>query len=513
MWTDFQTLASKEIKILKRDIRYWLGLLGVDRESSKAYQAYVIAFWGFWLFTLVAFGVDQVRLLSDEVRNPELLDIFTRLMPLSLTLLILVYLVYLYRNPPLKMRSADLHYIAPAPVSRPALIWVYFIRQQTLLSFLVASFATLIALFFAWNTRQPDINRTALQIFAVSFFISYAVGALGWGLALHKQNTQARYQPVYYLVTIPLVLFGCWLLPDIFLSVGHVWLRTLTAPLSGGDVALILGMMLVCAVTLYTAGSRLLMPRIMDASQLYARVQRLGVFGPIIAADVIAQIQKQARLAKMKRPRGHLPRTRSIPKTLMGRVYIATLRPSPLKVFQFIRSGFILPSIVIGLLRIGGAESLQIWLLVFILIIQLRPRELIQFFSESLQQPFLRQFTPVNNWTLFFSQTAFPFAFAMIGVLSAVLIQFQTFNADIFSVLCLAVASLFMVSVCLALEHVRFSTHMFARNALRYEYAVLFCASLMILGGALTQSLWVALVISLLLIGLLTRLLYFSRST
>ncbi|MBN1564509.1 MAG: hypothetical protein JXA10_11760 [Anaerolineae bacterium] len=497
MWFDILLLARLEIKRLKHGAAYWLRLLGFESNDSRLYQAYIAAFWSFWAFTIWAFVIEQVELFSYAVTVQEATAFLDALPGLTLMIQI-VYLVALAFDPPLKLRAPDLAYTAASPVSRGAITVVHFIRTLLVPAIMIALGSTLGALFFAWNLTISPVGLLGFQAFCLTFPLVYLGGAFAWMGALVWQNRRANRRYIL-VILIPAILIGAW--------PGHFGAELVQSALPIRDVMLLLGGLLVAVTGLTFIGIRVQMTLVMDHSQLYARIQKMGSWGQVAAPDVIARLRQQARLAQKRRFQQRLPATFTIPGTLFGQNLLILVRLSPGLSLRLIMAGMMFSSLSLSLVKMGGVSSVQTWLLLVMLLLTVRPHDAMRLFRAH-QPPFLRQFLPENNLLLFISQTTLPLLLMGVGVSLTAFMQPWIAPG---AIILLATGILFalMLAQALATVHVRY----YMLPDFSYELLVILGGLLIVGPGYWLHSVWAAVAATILVDILLALLLYHSTAT
>lgn len=486
MWRDILTLAGLETIRMKRQAAYWLRLLGVERADSWLYKAYAVGFWVFWAFAMWAFVLEQVELLSYEIPARDAAALLDAMPPLVLVAQ-LVYLGALFFDPPLKLAAPDLAYVAAAPVSRGAIALFRFFTGMLILAFGLALAGSLVALLFAWSLDAPGIALIGVRAALVTFGLAWLSGAWGWALALARQNTRSAARHAFWLL-IPALMLAAWRFPDAILWPGRAWTNAIDGA-AWGDGALLVVALVAGLAALIAAGGRAHMARIMDHSQTYARIRKLGIWGQLGAADVVARLRAQSRLARKTNLRGRIPHTSGVARTLLGQSAVVLVRLSPWIVLRLFAAGATVTSIVGALIRFGGASSVQTWALVFIALIQFRPRDAMRVYQTPVERPFLRQFLPGNALLAFAGQASLPLLVMGVGVALGAVAQPWAHPAI---ALPLALGALLGLALCHALESVRVRGGVLPR--VPYEYGVIACGAAVVVGGVAVGSVWGALV-------------------
>ncbi|MCB9451198.1 MAG: hypothetical protein H6672_07145 [Anaerolineaceae bacterium] len=490
MMPTIRLLTKWEIKRIRHEAVYWLRLLGLERDTSRLYRVYVVVFWAYWVFAVWAFLVEQVYQASQQFPPDDALPLLTTFR-FVIALFQIGYTVAVLVDTPLKLTAPDLAYVATAPISRGAITLVRFVRRLFLPAGVLAILGTLAVMFFTWNVQPAHVGIAGLMALFLTFLLVYLSGALSWMIGIYRQSCQSALARRACWLALPLLLVGFGLLPGVFLWPADAWVGVVTGTTGLADFGLLGATLVITFGALFITGNQVRMAQVIDDSQLYARIQRMGALGPMIAADVIARIYKQARLTRKKWLWLRLPATPSPTLALSSRAALSLARLSPQAGLRLVITGMALPSMIIAIITFGGYRALQTWVLVF-LVLQLpvfRPSDATRFFREPLNQPFLRQFLPANHVLLFISQTTLPLALMSIGMVIALALQPQL---DFVAGWMLAVETLVIMTLCEALENVRVTLLRGSLRVvtLRYEFTVIFFGVWLVLAGALTRSLW-----------------------
>lgn len=506
MFREFWLLAKLEGKRLRRNIRYWLNLIGFDTHQSQLYQLYLSGFWSFWLFAMWSFLIEQIYSLSSQI-SPQDTMRWLQLVPLGIFVLQVLFLIQVLRDGPLKLDAASLLYIATAPVSRGVITITYFFRNMLVPVIFISLIGTLAAMFFAWRLYPDTVGVIGLYAFTITACLVYLTGASCWIVGLLKQNRQTVYQKHIFWLIIPLMLFACAWFPQLGLWSGHVWISTITSGAISTQIILLLSCLMIALVLLYGVGQRVQMTFVIADSQIYARIQKIGVFGRIMSADTIARIRHQSRLSKKQVFQTGLSVNLTGNRVLIGQSYLMVKRHSPEELFYLLTSGVILVSIVVLTTRSFGESGIQTWVFLFILMLQIRPYNVTRTFREHLYQPYLRQFMPQNLLLLFVLCTVLPFTIMSLGMVAFLIVQpwIEVFVGSL-----LAISSLMTASLCLGLSMVRVTRY--ALPHLAYEYSVLFTGTLIVGSGYLSQSLWIVFGTTIVINIFLMFFLYHSKS-
>jgi len=414
MWNDLKTLFWLERKRLSSTIRYWTRLIGFDSDATRGYQFYVAVFWAFWIFAMWAYAVEQTYQIN-RFMDSEMTTSIIGAIPMLIGVLQVLFLGIILRDFPLKLRGSDLAYVVTAPVSRGAIALAAMIRALLLPAIITGLIGCLVAMTLTWDTAREQVGYAGLYALILSFLLTYLTGAIWWAISLYRAPFRRLERRAFWLL-IPLLLGAGYLLPQIVTVLGQFWTTAIDAqthPLLWG---LLLLLLLAASALVYVAGNRLHGSMIIQHSAKFARIAALGVWGRMYAKDVIQRIEYQTRMAERQEP----PRVR-LPARIQGErlVYWHTLlllfRSGWMPVLGLIGEGLITTLIIGGIILIGGWGALQTWLIVGLILLQRRPAGLVQFYKQTLNGNFLRQFIPSDLVSLFFGTTFAPIALMTFG--------------------------------------------------------------------------------------------------
>ncbi len=486
MSRDLLLLIRLEIKRIRRSSRYWLRLIGFDPiNQSRAVQVYVVLFWMFWIYTMWSYVLGQVLQVSGNLRRADTAQLLP-FIPFIVFAVQVFYLVQSLREPPVKLASGDLHYVATAPLSRGMITIINFVVKLSIPALVISLIGTLAAMFFTWNADYYAAGLIGLQAFTVTFLLTYASAAPIAAVGVLKQNYAALRTRLMFWWVVPLFLAAPALIPQIVLLPGQAWVSLLSS--SDGQafasvIAVLVITVIIGFIVLIAAGNRLRMTKVIADSQLYARIHKLGALGRVIAADVILRIRRQSILMRRRVIYQRMPKQLTGTAALVGQSLVTLIRFSPSAVFRLFFSGAAFVSTLLFSVLLSGGISLPSLLILYVLLLTLRPREIVQGFRAQIDQSFMRQFIPETNLRLLVASAAVPFLIVAAGMLIVVMLQ-SSVNPLFGAVL--AIMVLIILSLCLALEVVNLKKLQLPRIA--YEYSVLAATIVIVLVGALTGS-------------------------
>lgn len=480
MWDDIKTLLRLEYKQVKQQSRDGLLILGIDHEASYGYLMYVVLFFAFWVFAMWSYIVEMVYNASQMLDVALTTDLLNAI-PASILVFQVIYFIVILRGKPLKLTVPNMAYMATSPVSRGAVGLVYYIKSAVLPLGIISTLSIFITMFFVWALELPNVGLIGLLAFPLIFGLGVSTTLIGWCMGLAKQIDRARWWR--YWLMIPLVILLGVLIPFVMLWDGRVWVNLIQNSFKPFDAVILLGIIAGLGVLLVRIATRIDMTIILEDSQIYARIQKLGVFGQMIAPDVISSIKSQAKLAKRQVKTSKFPRQLWGTNALVGYNMVNIYRLSPSLILQLLFSGITYPSIIILVMGFAGFSTLQAWALILIIVMQMRPKNVTRFFQEHHTRPHLRQFLPVDNLTLFLTQTALPLAVTSIGLGISIALRGLPIGAFFLGVAILLGLALCQVQFDLSTSGFRIA----------YEYQVLFFGAVVIASWVVSGDLWAVL--------------------
>ncbi len=487
MSRDLLLLIRLEVKRIRRSSRYWLRLIGFDPlNQSRAVQVYVVLFWMFWVYTMWSYVLGQVLQVSGNLHRADTAQVLP-FIPFIVFAVQVVYLVQVLREPPLKLASGDLHYAATAPLSRGMIAIVNFVVKLFIPALALSLIGALAAMFFTWNADYFAAGLIGVQAFVVTFLLVYASAAPITAVGVLKQNFAALRPRLMFWWVVPIFLAAPALIPQIVLLPGQAWVNLLSSSEDGQAFGSLIAVLIVSLVVgfsaLIAAGNRLRMTKVIADSQLYARIHKLGALGRVIAADVILRIRRQSILMRRRVIYQRMPNGLNGTAALVGQSLVTLIRFSPAAVFRLFFSGTAFVSTLLFSVLLGGGISLPSLLILYVLLLTLRPREIVQGFRAQIDQSYMRQFIPETNLRLLVASAAVPFAIVGAGML--IVVMLQSWVNPLFGAV-LAIMVLIILSLCLALEIVNLKKLQLPRIA--YEYSVLASTIVIVLVGAISGS-------------------------
>ncbi len=501
MWNDLRTLFWLEGKRLRRTLAYWGRLLGFDTDATVGYRFYVAIFWAFWIFAMWAYAVEQTyqisRFLDDETTAST-----TANLPILFGIAQLLYLGILLRDFPLKLRGADIAYVATAPVSRGLLAFMTFLRSTLLPAIVLGLGSILLSMALTWDIGREQAGVAGVQALLLTILTTYITGAAWWVLSLVRAPLPRWIQRTFWLL-IPLLLAGGYFLPGLFTFPGQVWALSVGAQVPPLVWLILLVIFAGFAALIVVLGERLHATMIMMRSATFARIAALGVWGRVYARDVIQRIEYQSRMAEKKEPpKLRLPRRFQGTQLLYWHTLLLLLRNGFLPMLGLVGEGLLMTLALSGIILVAGWQAPQTWLIVALILLQRRSAGLLQYYRQTMNGNFLRQFFPGDMAVLFFGTTYAPILLMTFGGWIAVLLLPMV---PILEGMLLVLLAATTFALCQALETVR--NPFLGVGRLPYEYSLIASGIVIIGSGVLVGSLYAAITAALMVDTVLVSML------
>ncbi len=459
-------------------------------------------FWLFWVYTVWAFIVQQVEQISLTIPSATVMQLPSGV-PALIFMAQLLYLGLVLRDSPLKLSAAEIEFVAASPVNRGSWVLVHFGRSILLLALLAGLGSCLLAMLLTWQSAPALVGFVGLQALVLGLPIFGLSAAVGWIIVLIKAGLVARWQRLAVWLILPAAVVLAVVFPPVLLFPGTLWLTALDVGSIAPALAIACLLFGLAGLLLALIGSRLNMATVADDSRMYARVQKLGMFGRLYAEDVIASVQRQTRLAGKQRLSLKLPAAATGYTISLNRTLLSLFRLAPSSIFRLIMRGVVLVGIVSFGVQFGGWNQLQTWLLLLLILLQFRPTELNAPFQQDVGQAFTRQFLLQNPLRLALADGIFPISLATVGGALALIVQGWL---DPLTALLVALALIVGLEFCQALELVSVPGLFFRR--IPYTYSVALSGLALIAVVFLLQSA-IAAVSAIVLIDLLLGALLF----
>ncbi|MBZ0297598.1 MAG: hypothetical protein K8L99_33890 [Anaerolineae bacterium] len=412
---DLRALGWLRWKQFKLGAVYWLRVLGYQPNQNSflqnMYVVYLLAIGAFWVFAMWAYSFDAVTGLGNLLgeNSPGTLIAMINIIP-PLVLLVQIYvMINALRSTPLKLSFSDMAYVAGSPMSRAAPVILGFLRQVLtrwlILGVPFALFAVMVVNPF---TEHADASTT-LRALGVMLPLVVITWGMAWVLGVLRLVYPAirRWR---YIWVLPLLLLGlAWVAPDLVYWPGRaavlvlynaepIWLWPALILLAAGLVALFIWQ-----------GDHINMIQAVDESQLYARIQKLGILA-WRQADLQMRIRMQSAQASRK-PFLRLPRVYGW-QTLTTRAAVSYIRHPFMLLLSVVWGAAIAQA---GVWIIANNLPVQLWIGWLLVIGIAPPVGLLYVFRIDVEERFLRQFLPFNGFQLLMADIVLPYIAVVVG--------------------------------------------------------------------------------------------------
>lgn len=503
--TELRALLWLEWKRIGAAIDYVLRIFGVAQDSNRYYAIYVGALLTLWLFTAWAYLTEQLEFISRYLSADTMIALSPNV-PLVIFVAQLIFLLFALRESPLKMSAPDLAFLATSPMRRAIMVVVYWLKTSAPFAILIGIGASLITMLFTFIENEELAGIAAGWSFVVAIALIWITGALAWSIALLKLYLPLRRYKTWFWLT-PILFAGlAFVIPQAFMLMGNLWLKTLNAQFSTADSIILVTLVIVSTALLMLSGARMHLSVMADESQRYARIQRMGILGRVYARDVISRINRQSQLSNRSTRYFTLPRTKSVFNTLWHRAFLTLMRLSPMSIFNLLFVGIRFTVVIAGSILLFGWQAPQVWLIVAVLLLKFRPTALIEPFQQTMELAFVRQFLPLqDSQSIILADSIIPLFIATFG--GWIVLLLLPLNIAAFL---LVPAGLTILMLCQALTW--FKPTAFGGQRIAYEYST-FVSGLFVIGaGYFTGDLWMALMTSGFVIWTLIGFIRDSRS-
>ena len=475
--------------------RYWLRAgFGVNpannSTSERLYSVYLLLFAALWLpamWLTLASASASIGLLVGVARRPLLLAA----LPGLVYLLQIGLMMAALRASPLKLTFADIAYVAGAPLPRAIVVLVGFLRVVVVRLPIVVLVAALIGVALTGATGAGAADAMGLRAGATALLL----GVFGWALAWAVGAARLAYPRLrrrFVWLTPLLLLVLAAVIPEIVLWPGRVLEGVIRGREAGVGAPLLAALAVLSLFALGWVGARVNLTVVADESLLYARLSSLGMLG-VRDRDLTRQVRTRAGFAPRRRrlrlaswTGAGAPAARA---TLTYARHLTLLWPLA-RDTGLVVAGCLLLS---GRVPTGGAYGLaQPWIAWLFLVVALPPRGLLQAFRTDIDEPFLRQFAPVDNLWLLQADAAAPTAALMLVAAVLLLIAHGALAATVTSLVFVPVLTP-LLALCQGVSLVRVTA---ARIRLPYAWVAGVLCGLVMVAGVPGRSPLTALVIA-----------------
>ncbi len=415
MMRDVQALVWLRWRQFKDTAVYWLRVLGYRPQdaslSQNLYVLYLILIGLFWVYTVGTFIFETAANIGKLLAPATSADLLIGF--IWLTLIVQVYvMVNALQSTPLKLSFADMAYVAGAPISRAAPVIVGFVRQVAIRLFLLDLPVVIFGVLVGRSLMPNDYGPAALRLVAAVIPLIIFTWAIGWMVGLSRLISP-RLGRLRYLWFLPLVLLPiAYFVPDLLLWPGKIAVLVMMNQAPIWALPLFIGLAALGTASTFLLGERINMIHAVDESILYARIQALGLLAWRMI-DVQARIRMQSRQVTRK-PFLRLPETQGT-SIFVARAALSYIR-HPTMILTSLGWGVAMT--YFGVEIIVRQLPFQIWILWVIVAGIAPPFGLLHVFRSDQEEPFLRQFLPVDGLQLLLADILLPLIALIVGGLA-----------------------------------------------------------------------------------------------
>lgn len=403
---DFGALISLRWRQFRDDARYWLRVLGYQSNdesfAQKMYVFYLALIGLIWLYTVGGWVLQQAYEIGGTLSTAQIGDVLVILSYVPLIGLALALSAAL-RSTPLKLTFPDIAYVAGSPIMRAAPVIVGFVRyvlfRAALISVAVIIFSVLINRTLYAQVTIQDVLRGL----SVALMLTTVTYAMAWFVGIARLSFP-RIRSIHLLWVAPfLLLLLPSVVPDAALWSGRAMVLALIGQAPGWVVIVFLAAAVIFLAGLGVLSRRMDMIQASDESQLYARLQAIGLLQytqPRTQARIRAQASRARRKAflTLREATGW--------NGLVSRAVLSYVR-HPLSLITTVVWAAVMTWAAANVIL--NQLPAQLWIGLAIVAGIRPPGGLLYVFEQDVEEPFLRQFLPVSTVGLLAADALLPF--------------------------------------------------------------------------------------------------------
>jgi hypothetical protein len=410
---DVRTIVWLRWKQFRDDLVYGLRLLGYE-SGERLYAFYLAAILLFWAFAIGSYVLDQAvhigRLISYSTVATGL-----EIIPI----LVLAGQVWVWvnslRSTPLKLTFSDMAYVATSPVNPMAIALPDFLRQTLVRSLVLLPFGLVFMSILgakAIGSNSPifEILFFSLRSLIPGVIIVLLTGAVGWLLGMQRVVYPAvRRIPGQWLMPIALIpLALVW--PDGMLYAGRLFVVSAFQPVALTEWLFLIGVTVVTVVGMLFFSQFINMTQAIDESQLFARIQALGIMA-WRQPDLQMRVRMQSAVGG-RQPWLRLPKNLHGGQAIVARAALSYIR-HPVMLLSAAAWGAAMTYAALLIVRAGiPLQLVAAWVLVAGLV---PPVGLLYVYRSDVEETFLRQFLPLDGFLLLLADAMLPIIAVCIG--------------------------------------------------------------------------------------------------
>lgn len=319
------------------------------------------------------------------------------------------------RSTPLKLSFSDMAYVATSPVNPMAIALPDFLRQTliralVLLPFTLVFMTILGAKAIGGNSPMLEILFFSLRSLIAGVIIVVLTGAVGWLLGLQRVIYPAvRRVPAQWLMPIVLIpLALVW--PDGMLYAGRLLVVSAFQPVALTQWLYLIGVTVVTLVGMLFFSQFINMTQAIDESQLFARIQALGIMA-WRQPDLQMRVRMQSAVGG-RQPWLRLPKNLHGGRAIIARAALSYIR-HPVMLLSAAAWGAAMTYAALLVVQAGiPVQLVAAWVLVAGLV---PPVGLLYVYRMDVEEAFLRQFLPLDGFLLLLADAMLPIIAVCIG--------------------------------------------------------------------------------------------------
>lgn len=410
---DVRTIVWLRWKQFRDDLVYGLRLLGYE-SGERLYALYLAAILLFWAFAIgsylldSAIGIGRLISFSTVATGLEIIPI-----------IVLAGQVWVWvnslRSTPLKLTFEDMAYVATSPVNPLAIALPDFLRQTLIRTLVLLPFALIFMTILgakAIGGLNPlfQILLFSLRSLIPGLVIVLLTGAVGWLLGMQRviypSVKRVPLQWMFPVLLIPLALV--W--PDGILYAGRLLVVSAFEPVGLEQWLYLIGVTVVTLVGMLFFSQFINMTQAIDESQLFARIQALGIMA-WRQPDIQMRVRMQSAVAG-RQPWLRLPKNVHGGRAIVARAALSYIR-HPVMLISAAAWGAAMTYAALLVIQAGiPVQLVAAWVLVAALV---PPVGLLYVYRSDVEETFLRQFLPLDGFLLLLADAMLPIIAVCLG--------------------------------------------------------------------------------------------------
>jgi hypothetical protein len=417
---DLQILFWLRWRQFKDAAVYWLRVAGYQPQeasfSQSMYVLYLLGIGALWLVLALSSIFEQANAIGLYLTPDARLGLVLAL-PWAVLILQVFVMVVGLQSTPLKLSFQDMAYIAGSPINRSAPVILGFIRQVVLRLLLVSLILAFIAIVIMRPILITSVGEASVRAVMMAIPLVIFTWALGWlfGILRLVYPRVGRWRFLWLAPLLLIVL--AYLFPDAVLWPGRGIVLAIFGLAPSWLFPFMSALALLLVIAFVWLGNRINMIHAVDESIMYARVQALGL---LAWAQPRTQMKIRMQAAQAgRKPLLQLPKVQGI-WTFITRAGLSYIR-HPSMLLTSLLWGAVMTQLVA--LIIVNNLPVQLWIGWLLLAGIVPPFGLLHVYTADMEEPFLRQFLPVDGFQLLVADVILPLLFLILGAVGVWLLQ------------------------------------------------------------------------------------------